>query len=58
MSQNDTTENKNPEIQAGAEIIDKCPKCNVKFQSPVALNIKHTCPNPNCKCQFQYMVFD
>lgn len=58
MSQNENSETKIPEIQAGAEIIDHCPKCNCKFQSPVALNIKHTCPAPNCKCEFQYMVYD
>ncbi len=58
MSQNENSETKNPEIQAGAEIIDQCPKCSVKFQSPVALNVKHTCPNPQCNCKFQYMVFD
>ena len=56
MSQN--PENKTPEIQAGEEIIDQCPKCKVKFQSPVALNIQHTCPNPQCKCQFSIMIFE
>jgi len=55
MSQEDT---KIPEIKAGEEIIDQCPKCKVKFQSPVALNIKHECPNPQCKCKFTIMVFE
>ncbi len=50
--------NKAPEIQAGEEIIDQCPKCKVKFQTAVATNIKHTCPNPQCGCNFQILVFD
>jgi len=58
MSQENNSETKTPEIQAGREIITQCPKCDVKFQSPVALNIKHTCPNPQCNCKFQYMVFE
>jgi len=58
MSQDETNQTTKPELQAGEEIIEKCPKCNVRFQSPVALNIKHTCPNPQCKCKFQFMVFE
>jgi len=56
MSQN--SENKTPEIQAGEEIIDRCPICQVKFQENVATNIKHKCPNPVCGKSFSVMVFD
>lgn len=49
---------KTPAILAGAEIIDRCPVCKVKFQENVATNIKHTCPNPSCNCNFSIMVFD
>ena len=49
---------KTPAIQAGAEIIDRCPVCQVKFQEKVATNIKHICPNPQCEASFSIMVFD
>lgn len=55
MSQDET---KSPTIQAGEQIIDRCPICHVKFQEPVALNIQHECPNPQCKKQFSIMVFE
>lgn len=51
-------ENKSPAIKAGEEIIDRCPICHVKFQESVALNIEHTCPNPQCEKKFSIMVFD
>ncbi len=49
---------KSPALEAGEEIIDHCPKCKAKFGEPVATNIKHTCPNPQCGCSFTVMVFD
>ena len=49
---------KTPTLEAGEEIVDRCPKCKVKFNEPVATNIKHICPNPQCNCNFSVMVFD
>jgi len=49
---------KTPALEAGSEIIDRCPVCKVKFNEPVATNIKHTCPNPQCNANFSVMVFD
>jgi len=47
-----------PEIKAGQEIIEKCPICKVKFTEPVATNIKHTCPDPNCGVNFCLMIYE
>jgi len=49
---------KTPVLEAGEEIIDRCPKCKVKFNEMVATNVKHTCPNPQCGISFNVMVFD
>jgi len=49
---------KAPTLEAGEEIIDRCPVCKVKFGEPVATNVKHTCPNETCNAKFSVMVFD
>jgi len=54
MSEN----SKEPKLQAGAEIIDRCPVCQVKFAENVASNINHKCPNPQCNVEFCVMVFE
>lgn len=51
-------QSKEPKIQAGSEIVDRCPVCQVKFAESVATNIKHTCPNPQCNANFSVMVFE
>ena len=55
MSNEETSK---PKIQAGEEIIDRCPICHVKFNEPVALNIQHECPNPQCSKKFTVMVLE
>jgi hypothetical protein len=49
---------KSPSIQAGEEIIDKCPVCKVKFNEPVATNLKHTCPDVRCQAKFCLMIYE
>jgi len=49
---------KTPKLQAGQEIIDSCPCCHAKFSEPVATNIEHTCPNPQCQVKFNVLVFE
>ncbi len=56
MSQDQNS--KPPTIQAGEEIIKKCPVCNAKFNEAVATNIKHTCPDPLCGATFCLMVYE
>ncbi len=51
-------ESKKPILQAGSQIIGRCPICDSKFNEKVATNIKHECPNPNCGISFTVMVFD
>ncbi len=51
-------EPKTPKLQAGSEIIDRCPVCHVKFGESVATNINHVCPNPQCEAKFCVMVFE
>jgi len=55
MSESDS---KKPKLQAGDEIIDRCPVCQVKFAEAVESNINHTCPNPQCNAKFCVMVFE
>jgi len=54
----DSKMSKKPTLQAGAEIIDRCPVCQVKFAEPVASNIKHECPNPSCYANFSVMIYE
>lgn len=58
MSEEKPTTAKTPTLEAGQEIIDRCPVCHSKFGELVATNINHVCPNPNCGIKFCIMVFE
>jgi len=49
---------KEPTMKAGDEIIKSCPVCNSGFQEPVATNVNHQCPNPQCGKTFCVIVKD
>jgi len=57
MSEIENTK-KEPKMKAGADLVKSCPICNSSFQEPVATNVNHLCPNPQCGITFCVMVIE
>jgi len=48
-----------PIIEAGKALIDHCPICSVKYETPLETNVKHTCPTEGgCGATFILRVFE
>ena len=51
------SENK-PQVAAGENLVDYCPRCGVKYIEPIATLIKQKCPDEGgCGQEFSVKVF-